>query len=92
MFLDGGELAEISHFPLNHRSYGARLADTGGREGLSIWHGWMEKDSELVFIYFFFFFAHFQYFKEPDVPGGMFTLAAKNSTRNLFDVTFTLQL
>ena len=91
MFLDGGELEEISHFPLNHRSYGARLADTGGREGLSTWHRWMEKDSELVFISFFCF-AHFRYFKEPDVPGGTFTLAAKNSTRNLFDVTFTLQL
>lgn len=34
----------------------------------------------------------FQYFREPDVPGGMFTLTTKNSARNLFDLTFTLQL
>lgn len=53
--------------------------------------GWRRIQNSFLFT-FFFFFAHFQYFKEPDVPGGMFTLAAKNSTRNLFDVTFTLQL
>lgn len=33
-----------------------------------------------------------QYFREPDVPGGMFTLTTKNSSRNIFDLTFTLQL
>lgn len=53
---------------------------------------WVDGEGFRTRFYLLFFFAHFQYFKEPDVPGGMFTLAAKNSTRNLFDVTFTLQL